>query len=173
MRGGKSNGEYILMGSHVDAWGKSAICNASGDALNLEIARICYENRAEMKRDVEFVLWDGHEIAEGGGSTWYADRYWQDMTENCVGYLNLDNLAIQGTTVPGVEGQPEMKDLLTEAIQAIFGEEGEWHQAYKGGGRFFLLRRRCTIRILCDGVYGGKAERTELRILQPLAAHTE
>lgn len=132
--GGKSNGEYILMGSHVDAWGKSAICNASGDALNLEIARICYENRAEMKRDVEFVFWDGHEIAEGGGSTWYADRYWQDMTENCVGYLNLDNLAIQGTTVPGVEGQPEMKDLLTEAIQAIFGEEGEWHQAYKGGG---------------------------------------
>lgn len=134
VRGGKSNGEYILMGSHVDAWGKSAICNASGDALNLEIARICYENRAEMKRDVEFVFWDGHEIAEGGGSTWYADRYWQDMTENCVGYLNLDNLAIQGTTVPGVEGQPEMKDLLTEAIQAIFGEEGEWHQAYKGGG---------------------------------------
>ena len=62
------------MGSHVDAWGKSAICNASGDALNLEIARICYENRAEMKRDVEFVFWDGHEIAEGGGSKWYADN---------------------------------------------------------------------------------------------------
>lgn len=71
-----------------------------GRCFDLEIARICYENRAEMKRDVEFVFWDGHEIAEGGGSTWYADRYWQDMTENCVGYLNLDNLAIQGTTVP-------------------------------------------------------------------------
>ena len=39
--GGKSNGQYILVGSHVDAWGKSAICNASGNALNLELARIC------------------------------------------------------------------------------------------------------------------------------------
>lgn len=134
VHGGKSNGEYVLMGSHVDAWGKSAICNASGDALNLEIARICYENRAEMKRDVEFVFWDGHEIAEGGGSTWYVDQYWSDVTENCVGYLNLDNLAIQGTTIPGVEGQPELKKLLMDAISAIFGEEGEWHNAYKGGG---------------------------------------
>ncbi|MDD6043091.1 MAG: M28 family peptidase [Eubacteriaceae bacterium] len=134
VRGGKSNGEYILMGSHVDAWGKSAICNASGDALNLEIARICYENRDEMKRDVEFVFWDGHEIAEGGGSTWYVDQYWQDLTDNCVAYLNLDNLAIRETTVPGVEGQPELRNLLMQAISEIFGEEGEWHQAYKGGG---------------------------------------
>lgn len=134
VHGGKSNGEYVLMGSHVDAWGKSAICNASGDALNLEIARICYENRAEMKRDVEFVFWDGHEIAEGGGSTWYVDQYWSDITENCVGYLNLDNLAIQGTTIPGVEGQTELKRLLMDAISVIFDEEGEWHNAYKGGG---------------------------------------
>ena len=46
------------------------------------------------------------------------------MTENCVGYLNLDNLAIQGTTVPGVEGQPEMKDLLTEDLPfCVFSNE--------------------------------------------------
>ena len=51
-----------------------------------------------------------------------------------MGYLNLDNLAIQGTTIPGVEGQPELKKLLMDAISAIFGEEGEWHNAYKGGG---------------------------------------
>ncbi|TDP45908.1 M28 family peptidase [Aminicella lysinilytica] len=128
------NDEYVLVGSHVDAWGKSAICNASGDALNLELARVCNKYKAELQRDVEFVFWDGHEIAEGGGSTWYADNYWADMSNNCVAYINIDNLAIEGTTVPGVEGQPELKEMLTAAIEKIFGTKGVWHQAYKGGG---------------------------------------
>lgn len=132
--GGKSNGQYVLVGSHVDAWGKSAICNASGNAMNLEIARICKKYEAELDRDVVFCFWDGHEIAECGGSTWYADQYWQEMNENCIAYINIDNLAIKGTTVPGVEGLPELKAMLTDAIKEIWGVEGVWHHAYKGGG---------------------------------------
>ena len=132
--GGKSNGQYVLVGSHVDAWGKSAICNSSGNAMNMELARICQKYSSELKRDVVFTFWDGHEIAEGGGSTWYADNYWNDMNENCIAYINIDNLAISGTTIPGVEGQPEMKKMLTEAIKEIWGVEGKWHHAYKGGG---------------------------------------
>ena len=123
--GGKSNGQYVLVGSHVDAWGKSAICNASGNALNLELARLFQKHRDQLHRDIVFVFWDGHEIAEGGGSTWYADNYWQDMNENCIAYINIDNLAIRGTTVPGVEGQPELKAYLTEAIKKIWGQEGD------------------------------------------------
>lgn len=132
--GGKSSGQYVLVGSHVDAWGKSAICNASGNALNLELARLFQKHKDELNRDVVFVFWDGHEIAEGGGSAWYADNYWKDMNENCLAYINIDNLAIKGTTIPGVEGQPELKDYLTGAIKEIWGQEGEWHRAYKGGG---------------------------------------
>ena len=101
--GGKSSGQYVLVGSHVDAWGKSAICNASGNALNLELARLFQKHKDELNRDVVFVFWDGHEIAEGGGSAWYADNYWKDMNENCLAYINIDNLAIKGTTIPGVE----------------------------------------------------------------------
>lgn len=134
LHGGKSDGRYVLIGSHVDAWGKSAICNASGNALNLELARIFSKYREELKSDVVFAFWDGHEIAEGGGSTWYCDNYWQDMTDNCMAYINIDNLAIKGTTVPGVEGQPELKKLLTDAIEKIWGVPGVWHHAYKGGG---------------------------------------
>lgn len=134
LKGKNAADKYVLIGSHVDAWGKSAICNASGNALNLEIARVFAKHRDELDGRLVFTFWDGHEIAEGGGSTWYADNYWQDMTENCIGYVNIDNLAISGTTIPGVEGQPELKNLLMEAIRAVFGEEGLWHQAYKGGG---------------------------------------
>lgn len=134
LRGGKSRGRYVLIGSHVDAWGKSAICNASGNALNLELARIFAAHREELENDIVFAFWDGHEIAEGGGSTWYCDNYWPDMTENCIGYLNIDNLAIRGTTIPGVEGQPEMKRILMDAILYVWNEEGQWHEAFKGGG---------------------------------------
>ncbi|QAT41840.1 M28 family peptidase [Aminipila luticellarii] len=134
VRGKQSKGQYVLVGSHVDAWGKSAICNASGDSLNLELARVFQKHCAELKRDVVFVFWDGHEIAEGGGSTWYCDSHWAEMNEGCVAYINVDNLAIKGTTIPGVEGQPEMKQMLMEAIKTIWDTEGVWHQAYKGGG---------------------------------------
>ena len=132
--GGKSNGQYILVGSHVDAWGKSAICNASGNALNLELARICQKYREELHRDVVFAFWDGHEIAEGGGSTWYCDHSWKEMNENCIAYINIDNLAIKGTTIPGVEGQPELKQFLMDAIEKVWGVKGQWNHAYKGGG---------------------------------------
>lgn len=134
VRGGRSDGQYILVGSHVDAWGKSAICNASGNALNLELARICQKYRGELKRDVVFVFWDGHEIAEGGGSAWYCDHYWKDLNEGCLAYINIDNLAIKGTSIPGVEGQPEMKQFLMESIEKIWGVCGQWNHAYKGGG---------------------------------------
>ena len=134
LRGGKSKGRYVLVGSHVDAWGKSAICNASGNALNLELARIFAEHKDELENDIVFTFWDGHEVAEGGGSTWYCDNYWPDMTENCIAYVNIDNLAIRGTTIPGVEGQPEQKNMLMDAIKTIWGVDGQWHHAYKGGG---------------------------------------
>ena len=134
VNGGGSSGQYILVGSHIDAWGKSAICNAAGNALNLELARLFYKYRAELARDIEFVFWDGHEIAEGGGSTWYCDTHWSDMTRYCVAYINLDTLAIKGTTVPGLEGQAEMKRLLMGSVEKIWGEKAEWRDAYKGGG---------------------------------------
>ncbi|MFQ7737741.1 MAG: M28 family peptidase, partial [Emergencia timonensis] len=103
-------------------------------ALNLELARICQKYREELHRDVVFAFWDGHEIAEGGGSTWYCDHYWKEMNENCIAYINIDNLAIKGTTIPGVEGQPELKQFLMDAIEKVWGVKGQWNHAYKGGG---------------------------------------
>ncbi len=132
--GDQSRGRYVLVGSHVDAWGKSAICNASGNAVNLELARIFAKHKDKLANDIVFTFWDGHEIAEGGGSTWYCDNYWADMTRHCIGYINIDNLAISGTTIPGVEGQPEMKAFLMDAIKEIWNTEGQWNHAYKGGG---------------------------------------
>jgi hypothetical protein len=134
IKGGESNGQFVVVGSHVDAWGKSAICNASGDAVNVELARLMNKYRDQLKRDAYFVFWDGHEIAECGGSTWFCDTHWMELDKNCLGYINIDNLAIAGTSIPGVESQPELKEYLMKLIQEVWGEEGVFHQAYKGGG---------------------------------------
>ncbi len=56
------------------------------------------------------------------------------MNENCIAYINIDNLAIKGTTIPGVEGQPELKQFLMDAIEKVWGVKGQWNHAYKGGG---------------------------------------
>jgi len=134
VKGGKSNGQFVVVGSHVDAWGKSAICNASGDSVNMELARLFYNQRADLKRDVYFCFWDGHEIAECGGSTWFCDQHWPELDKNCLAYINIDNIAIKDTSIPGVESLPELKGFLMDAIKEIWGEVGLWHHAYKGGG---------------------------------------
>jgi hypothetical protein len=56
--------EFILVGGHLEAWGKTAICNSSGNALMLELARVLAKHRDMLKRSIVFAFWDGHEIAE-------------------------------------------------------------------------------------------------------------
>lgn len=134
VKGGKSNGQFVVVGSHVDAWGKSAICNASGDAVNVELARLIHKYRDQLTRDVYFCFWDGHEISECGGSTWFCDTHWMELDKNCLGYINIDNLAIMDTSIPGVESLPELKEYLMGLIREVWGTDGVFHQAYKGGG---------------------------------------
>jgi hypothetical protein len=126
--------ECIIIGSHLDAWGKSAICNSTGNALLLEFSRLLYQYRDQLKRNIWFVFWDGHEIAEGAGSTYFVDTHWQELTRHCAVYINADNLAIAGTTIPTIEGNTELKSFTQSLLKEIWNEQGHWIDAYKGGG---------------------------------------
>ena len=85
-------------------------------------------------RGRDFCFWDGHEISECGGSTWFCDTHWMELDKNCLGYINIDNLAIMDTSIPGVESLPELKEYLMGLIREVWGTDGVFHQAYKGGG---------------------------------------
>ena len=126
--------EYILIGGHIDAWGKTAICNSSGNAMCIELARVFQKYRHILKRNLVFGFWDGHEIAECAGSTWYVDNNWSSVNKNCVAYINVDNLAIKGTTVMGVESVVEMKNITSDTIKETWEGAFKWTEAYKGGG---------------------------------------
>ncbi len=126
--------ECIIFGSHLDAWGKSAICNATGNALLMELSRLFLKYKKELKRNIWFVFWDGHEIAEGAGSTYFADKHWQLLTRSGVAYINADNLAIGGTTIPTIEGNSDLKAFTQQLLVSVWGDKGHWIDAYKGGG---------------------------------------
>lgn len=138
LRGRGETDEFILVGGHLEAWGKTAICNSSGNALTLELARVFAKHADELQRDIVFAFWDGHEVAEAAGSTWFVDTNWDLLTQGCVAYINIDNPGIRGTSVPGVTSQTELKSFLMRLIKEWWEEEGEWHDAYKGGDASFF-----------------------------------
>lgn len=130
--------EFILVGSHLEAWGKTAICNSSGNALTLELARALAKHRRKLRRSIIFAFWDGHEIAEAAGSTHFVDTHWDILSKHCVAYVNIDNPGIVGTSVPNSRGTPEVREFQMEITKDFWGEEGEWNLAYKGGDESFL-----------------------------------
>ncbi len=130
--------EFVLVGGHLEAWGKTAICNSSGNSLMLELARVLSKHRDKIKRKIVFGFWDGHEIAEAAGSTYFVDTNWDDLAKKCIAYVNIDNPGIIGTSVPRSRGVPEVKEFQLKVVKDVWAEEGDWSQVYKGGDESFL-----------------------------------
>lgn len=138
LRGKGNYEEFVLVGGHLEGWGKTAICNSSGNALMLELARVLARHRGQLKRDIVFAFWDGHEIAEAAGSTYFVDTHWDDLSKRCVAYVNIDNPGILGTSVPHSRSAPEVKEFLVKVISEVWGDEGTWKMPYKGGDQSFF-----------------------------------
>lgn len=134
----KESEEFVLVGGHLEGWGKTAICNSSGNALMLELARVLAKHRDKLKRNIVFASWDGHEIAEAAGSTYFVDTNWDKLAKHCVAYVDIDNPGILGTSVPNSRSAPEIKELLLEVIGEVWGETGTWKMPYKGGDQSFF-----------------------------------
>ena len=134
----ESTDEFVLVGSHLEGWGKTAICNSSGNSMSMELARVLAQNRDKLRRNVIFTYWDGHEIAEAAGSTYFVDTNWDKLTKHCIAYVDIDNPGITGTSVPNSRSAPEIKDFLLKIVDEVWGNEGTWKMPYKGGDQSFF-----------------------------------
>lgn len=110
---GKSE-KYVLVSGHYDSWYEGITDNATSNAATLEIARILYEHRNELKRSVKIAFWSGHSDGRYAGSSWYVDNQWEDLNKNCVAHINLDliggkndELVSRGTSLMEKEGLSE------------------------------------------------------------------
>ena len=119
-----STPEFVLLGSHMDAWGAAATCNALGCASTLEAARLMTKYRSHLRRGLDLLWFQGHETGIMTGSTWYLDNFWDDLNSNCVAYLNNDTTNMIHSTIYTADGDPMMRDFLVSTVRELAEEEG-------------------------------------------------
>ncbi len=131
---------FIIIGGHLEAWGKTAICNSSGNSLVLELAGVLAKHKNKLKKDVLFAFWDGHEIAEAAGSTYFVDTHFNELNLYGVAYLNVDNVGIKGTSIPLLRlSDPLLLDFVKPIVEEVFETSAiKTLYMYKGGDASFF-----------------------------------
>lgn len=106
--GNGKHDQFLLVSSHLDAWEPGVTCNATGNATTLELCRILSKYKHKLDRDIYFVFWNGHEIAEAAGSTWFVDNYWDLINKKCAGYINIDSTGVCNTKIFEIKASDEL-----------------------------------------------------------------
>lgn len=123
LRGSEEPEKFLLVVGHLDAWYPGVTCNATGDGTILELSRVFSKFKDEIKRSIYFVNWNGHEIAEATGSTYFADKYFDDVSENCIGYIVIDSTGLKGATRYDVEVSRELATYAHDSVIKSTGQD--------------------------------------------------
>lgn len=100
--------KVILIGGHMDAWGGGVSCNAVGNSAVLELARAFSKHRDKVKRSVWFTLWSGHETGTMVGSSWFCDRFWDELNDKALIYINVDSPGLVDATEYNTRSSSEL-----------------------------------------------------------------
>ena len=91
--------EYLLVAGHYCSWFDGATDNVSGNSCLIELAKLFMRHRDKLNYGIRIAWWPGHSNGRYAGSSWYAETYWQDLYDNCLGYFNIDSPGVRGATV--------------------------------------------------------------------------
>ncbi len=111
--------EWILIGSHRDAWGPGAVDNVSGTASVIETARafaVVAKQGFRPRRTIVFATWDAEEWGILGSTEWVevnADR----LRDHAVAYLNQDS-PVSGRRF-AASAAPEIRDVVRDATRVV------------------------------------------------------
>ena len=123
LQGGRNhNGDVIVVAGHFDAWYPGMSDNAAGNALILELARTFQAVQDDLERDIIFAMWNGHEIGEIAGSTWFLDTNWDELDEHGITYFNIDSVGFKGTSYFETSSNPELVRFHQSVEQEILGK---------------------------------------------------
>lgn len=132
------NRDYVMFSGHVDSWHYGAMDNGTANATMLEVARILADHREELRRGLRLAFWSGHSHARYAGSTWFADRYWFDLRENCVAHVNVDSTgAINATTLEDANTMADTYPLARSVIERQTGQKLEYRRFGRAGDQSF------------------------------------
>lgn len=130
---------FLLVGAHLDSWYEGITDNATGDACLLELARVFQEQRADLTYGLRFCWWPGHSTGRYSGSTWYADTHFQELRDQCLGYLNIDSPGVREATIWDCRyNMGEVEHLTAAVVRALSGQEPHLRRPLKAGDQSFL-----------------------------------
>jgi hypothetical protein len=138
--GTDGTGDFVILGGHMDSWpGPQATDNAAGSACFLEIARVFAAHRDPLRRGLTFGFWVGHETGTMVGSSWFVDRFWDDLRAHAVAYLQVDQPAMTGTSRWITPSNAELKRFHQRVERDVLGEMPlAWHRLAKTGDTSFF-----------------------------------
>jgi hypothetical protein len=136
--GTREPGPFVLLHGHYDSWDVGVGDNAVGDAALLEIARVLWRHRASLSRSVWIAWWPGHSTGRYAGSTWFADRFAQELWRDCIAQVNCDSPGCRwATEYLDVAWMPESEGFCQDLIREITGKEATGERPYQAGDYSF------------------------------------
>ena len=115
--------KFVLVGGHYDAWGGGVTCNATGSAVKLELARILWANRKKLLHNIWVTFWPGYETGIMEGSSWFVDRYWDELSQNGILYLNVDSPGLKDADLFRATTSPQVFRFHQAMAKEILGEK--------------------------------------------------
>ena len=129
---------FVLLHGHYDSWDYGIGDNAVGDACMLEVARVLWKHRANLKRSVRIAWWPGHSTGRYAGSTWFADHFAIDLYENCIAQVNCDSPGCRwATEYIDVSLMDETQEFCAGVIREIAGKELHGERPHQAGDYSF------------------------------------
>ena len=129
---------FVLLHGHYDSWDVGVGDNATGDATMLEIARVLWANRSDLRRSVRIAWWPGHSTGRYAGSTWFTDHFAQELDEHCVAQINCDSPGCRwATSYHQTTCMAEMQPLVQSVIEQIANQTPVFKRPNQAGDYSF------------------------------------
>jgi N-acetylated-alpha-linked acidic dipeptidase len=116
---GTSDGEWVVMGNHHDAWVFGAVDPNSGTSVMLETARALGElvrSGWKPRRTIVMCEWDGEEPGLLGSTEWVEENG-AELQAKAVAYINTD-VGVAGPNF-GASATPSLKPFVREVVREV------------------------------------------------------
>ncbi len=137
--GGGASKKFVLVGGHYDAWGGGVTCNAVGSAVKLELTRILWANRKKFRHNIWVAFWPGHETGIMEGSSWFVDRFWEELSRDCILYINVDSPGLKDADIFTATTSPQVFRFHQKVVKEVLGEKvTEYQRLARTGDQSFF-----------------------------------
>jgi Iap family predicted aminopeptidase len=114
---------FVLFGGHIDAWYHGGTDEGASNAAMVELAKAFHAHRSRLRRGLVVAWWPGHSNARYGGSTWFADHYFDELRTRGVAYVNVDGIGQISAQRFGASASAALAGLAAEVVANRTGAE--------------------------------------------------